>query len=146
MTTMTATAKARFLAKKSAEMKPFSIMVKEFNNRVNKGTNKAIIGVRIINPITLTTENWDSCCGIGFDLESGYVQYRFQVKLLIIAAIKENILASTAVIPSKDVSRLNVPKSTTAPNIPTAANFRKRERSRGLVTIEVSVIPNPFYF
>lgn len=71
MTTMTAIARARFLATNCGEMKPFSNKEKDLNNRVNKGTNKAIIGVRIINPIMLTIENWVNCCGIGFDLESG---------------------------------------------------------------------------
>ena len=67
---MTAIASARFLAKNSAEMKPIGKIDNELNDRVNKGTNNAMIGVRITNPIMLTTENWVSCCAIGFDLES----------------------------------------------------------------------------
>jgi hypothetical protein len=58
----------------------------------------------------------------------------------MIAAIKEKTLAKTAVIPANDVKRLNVPKSTTAPIIPTVANRKKRDRSRGFVMIEVIVI------
>ena len=71
MTTITATARARLFAKNSAEMKPIGKIDTELNHWVNNGTNKAMIGVRIIKPTILTTENWVNCCAIGFDLESG---------------------------------------------------------------------------
>src|SRR5579863_7680546 len=54
----------------------------------NGGSSRPRITYRIPNPTRLTTKNCAICSGSGRERESGYVQYRFQTKLLVTARVK----------------------------------------------------------
>jgi hypothetical protein len=93
-------------------------------------SDRAKTGVRINNPIVLTNANCIACWRTDLLRESGYVQNRFQMKLLVTAAMKEITLAIRLCNPRIELSRLNVPKSTMAPITPTTENFRNLDNSR----------------
>ena len=83
----------------------------------------------IKSPTMLTTTNCVNWLVNALFRESGYVQNRFQRKLLITAAMNEIILAKTALIEKKETTKLKIPKSIIAPMVPTNANFKNRVRS-----------------
>ena len=93
-------------------------------------SDRAKTGVRINSPIVLTNANCSAWWRTGLLRESGYVQNRFQMKLLETAAMKDSTLAIKLRIPKIELSRLNVPKSTMAPITPTTENFRNLANSR----------------
>lgn len=93
-------------------------------------SDNAKTGVRIKSPIVLTSANCSACRRNDLLRESGYVQNRFQMKLLVTAAMKEITLAIKLCNPRIVLSRLNVPKSTMAPITPTTENFRNLDNSR----------------
>ena len=76
ITTITAIARARLLARNSAEKNPIGRKEKLENTLKKIGSRIAMIGVRISNPKMLTTENWNNCRPIGF------VQHVLQTPIL----------------------------------------------------------------
>ena len=61
--------------------------------------------VLIPHPTTLTMKNCPNWVRIGLERESGYVQYRFQIKLLNTAAVNEQVLARIIGSPTTTCSR-----------------------------------------
>jgi hypothetical protein len=90
----------------------------------------------------LIAANWTNCRHADFDRESGYVQYRLRRKLLITAAMKEATDEGTGGRFRTAVSRLKVPKSTTAPIVPTTRNLTNRFPSD--VQFKTTVLENRF--
>jgi len=141
MTITTTIAKARF------SPNTYGCNGKENGNPSNKCTNggfmRTNIPVRIPSPKILTTINWINCPIMGFDRESGYVQYRFQIKLLITAVQNDITLDNSGENLNPDRNILYVTKSTPKPIVPTIANFKNRFRS---VALLIMLIPSPFHF
>lgn len=104
----------------------------EFLARFSRGGSiKWRIGMRMAMPAAFTMKNIPNCCRICRDRDSGYVQKRLPMKLLMTAQIKETEPANTSLIEKTWVNRFITPKSIIEPNAPTAANFRKRLLSFG---------------
>jgi hypothetical protein len=83
-------------------------------NCMNGFSEKAKTGVRIASPTRFTIANCMACLPKGLERE---------------AAVNESALAATLQIPINEVRRLNVPKSTIAPIVPTMRNLINLENS-----------------
>ena len=128
MTIPIAMASVAFLAAVSGEMLENMLVPEKIPS--SGGSTKCRIGARMAIPTRLTAKNMPNCCSKCRDLDSGYVQNRLPVKLLITAQMNEIVPAYNSLIEKIRVSRFITPKSTIEPNAPTAANLRKRVRSR----------------
>ena len=86
-----ASASVAFLASTSADALERCAMLSK--TRAMGGSTKCRIGIRIRMPAALTTKNMPNWCRTCRERDSGYVQKRFRVKLLITAQINEIVPA-----------------------------------------------------
>ena len=98
-------------------------------NRYIVGSRKWRIGILMAIPTMFTIKNMSNCVSTLLLLESGYVQNRFQIKLLMTAKTKEMVPAVTKLKLISRVSRFIIEKSTIAPNAPTTPKRKKRTHS-----------------
>ena len=137
ITTLTATARVRFF--------PINSEVKGISETncpdafTMGGSRKCSMGSRIANPATLTIKNMINCLAIGRERESGYVQNRLKMKLLIIAQMNEMVPAMINGMLKSLVNKFIIPKSTTAPMAPTQIKRMNLIRSFELVTRLISI-------
>ena len=97
------------------------------------------MGRRMASPATLTMKNINNWFEMGRERESGYVQYRFQKKLLIIAQMNDMVPAMINDMLKSLENKFMIPKSTIAPIAPTEIKRMNLVRSFELVTRLISI-------
>ena len=139
ITIPTAVASVKFLARNSGVI---GITRLEDRKKLsNGGSTKCKIGNRTATPARFTAKNIPNWCANGLERDSGYVQNRFHMKLLIMAHIKEIVPANISCMFKKCERKFAIPKSINAPMVPTTINLRNRVRSIELLKTTVIQFP-----